>query len=195
MSPLGWVVVAILAAAVVWLGLALLGAVRELAAIRERLDAMQADAASIEDGLPVGTPAPAWEIVTPEGETVSSSSLRGRRHLLVFADADCAACDELVPSVVRAAEGDRLPPVAVIGRGEARATPEAWRARDGRAVVGAERADHVTTAYEVRLSPHVFVIDDGGFVVAHGVAADLADVRSMLRGSEGIRIVAGGEPS
>jgi hypothetical protein len=62
-------------------------------------------------------------------------------------------------------------------------------------VVGAERADHVTTAYEVRLSPHVFVIDDGGFVVAHGVAADLADVRSMLRGSEGIRIVAGGEPS
>ncbi len=117
MSALGWIAVAILAAAVVWLGLALLGAVRELAAIRERLDAMQADVASIEDGLPVGTPAPAWEIVTPEGETVSSSSMRGRRHLLVFADADCAACDELVPSVVRAAEGDRLPPVAVIGRG------------------------------------------------------------------------------
>jgi hypothetical protein len=173
-----WIAVAILAAAVVWLGLALLGAVRELAAIRERLDAMQAGVASIEDGLPVGTPAPAWEIVTPE------------ENGLVVVDARAPAPPGVLPtrtapramSWSRRSSGGRRRPAAAgrRDRSRARATPE----RGAPWVVGAERADRLLTACEVRLSPHVFVIDDSGFVVAHGVAADLDDVRSMLRGSE-----------
>jgi len=190
-SVAAWIVVAVLAVAVVFLALALLGVVRELAAVRERLDALQGDHVPIEDGIPVGSPAPAWELGTADGATVSSSAFAGRTHLLVFADADCTACDDLVPAVVRAAHDGRVPPVVVIGR-EGRATPEAWRAGGDRAVVGAERADRITAAYAVQLSPHVFVIDEAGFVVAHGLAAGLQDVEAMLRGSEGIRIVSGG---
>jgi len=203
MNGLGWVVVALLSVAVVWLGLALAGAVRELAALRERVSALEGSGAAaagagtgsgpvhLASGLPVGAPTPAWEMTTPDGETATSATFTGRRHLVVFADADCRACDELVPAVLRAAVDGQLPPLAVIGRGEPSATPPAWRSASARVAVGCERDGAVATAFRVDVSPHLFVIDEGGFVVAQGGADDLDGVRALLREGEGIRIVSG----
>jgi hypothetical protein len=110
---------------------------------------------------------------------------------VVFADADCAACDDVVPGVVSEAASGALPPVAVIGRGPVQATPASWRSADPRVIVGAEHADDVTAAYHVETSPHVFVVDESGFVVAQGGAASVEDVRALVRGADGIRIVPG----
>jgi hypothetical protein len=197
MSAPAWVAVGTLVGMVVWLGLALVGAVRELGALRGRLDALEAAAAGapatrLATGLAVGAPAPAWTIATPGGGVASSSSFEGRRHLLVFADATCRACDDLVPAVIAAASLGTVPPLAVIGRGDAASTPGPWRAADVRVRIGSERGDEVSEAYGVDVSPFVFVVDEGGSVVARGGAATLDDVLALVREAEGVRIVAAG---
>jgi hypothetical protein len=197
MSAPAWVAVGTLVGMVVWLGLALVGAVRELGALRGRLDALEAAAAGapatrLATGLAVGAPAPAWTIATPGGGVASSSSFEGRRHLLVFADATCRACDDLVPAVIAAASLGTVPPLAVISRGEAASTPGPWRAADVRVRIGSERGDEVSEAYGVDVSPFAFVVDEGGSVVARGGAATLDDVLALVREAEGVRIVAAG---
>jgi len=195
MSAPAWVAVGGLLVVVVWLGLALVGAVREIGTLRGRVDALEAAGApttQLETGLAVGAPAPAWTIATPGGGAASSSSFEGRRHLLVFADATCRACDDLVPAVIAAASRGTVPPLAVIGRGDAAATPGPWRAADVRVRIGSERGDEVSEAYGVDVSPSVFVIDEGGSVVARGGAVTLDDVLGLVREAEGVRIVAAG---
>jgi hypothetical protein len=192
MSVAGWIVAAVLCVALIWIGLALAGAVRELAALRERVDALEGAAAPIhlDGGLPIGSAEPSWSVTAPDGAVVASSALAGRRHLVVFADADCRACDELVPAVVRAAAAGSLPPLALVGRGRPEATPSSWRADDpARVVAGVEAAREVSDAFRVDASPHVFVIDEGDAVVAQGGALTLADVEALVRGADGIRIV------
>ena len=194
MSEPAWVAVGTLAVVVVWLGLALVGAVRELGTLRGRVDALEAaDAPTthLGTGLAVGAPAPAWTIATPGGGLASSSAFEGRRHLLVFADATCRACDDLVPAVIAAASRGTVPPLAVIGRGDV-STSGTWRAADVRVRIGSERGDEVSEAYGVEVSPSVFVIDEGGSVVARGGAVTLDDVLGLVREAEGVRIVAAG---
>jgi hypothetical protein len=195
MSTPAWVAVGTLVVMVVWLGLALVGAVRELGTLHGRVDALEAAGAPtthLKTGLAVGAPAPAWTIATPGGGAASSSSFEGRRHLLVFADATCRACDDLVPAVVAAAGRGTVPPLAVIGRGDAASTPGPWRAADVRVRVGSERGNDVSEAYRVDVSPFAFVIDEGGSVVARGGAVTLDDVLALVREAEGVRIVAAG---
>jgi methylamine dehydrogenase accessory protein MauD len=54
-------------------------------------------------GLPVGTPAPAFELPDLEGEEVTLDSLRspGRPVLLFFTDPECDYCAEVLPEVGR----------------------------------------------------------------------------------------------
>ena len=195
MSAPAWVAVGTLVMVVVWLGLALVGAVRELGTLRGRVDALDAAGAPTthpETGLAVGAPAPGWTIATPGGGVASSSSFEGRRHLLVFADATCRACDDLVPAVIAAAGRGTVPPLAVIGPGDAASTPGPWRAADVRIRIGSERGGEVSEAYGVDVSPFVFVVDEGSSVVARGGAATLDDVLALVREAEGVRIVAAG---
>ena len=192
MSAPAWVAACVLLVVVIWLGLALIGAVREIAELRGRVDALGASPAHLGDGLPVGTLAPAWSITTPGGGVASSSAFQGRRHLLVFADTTCRACDDVVPELVAAAGRGTVPPLAVIGRGDAEATPEPWRAADVRVRIGSERADEVSEAFGVDVSPFVFVVDEGGSVVARSGVATLDDVLRLVRDAEGVRIVAAG---
>ena len=195
MSWSAWVAVGMLVVVVMWLGLALVGAVRELGTLRGRVDALEAAGAPpthLETGLAVGAPAPVWTIATPGGGVASSSSFEGRRYLLVFADATCRACDDLVPAVIAAAGLGTVPPLAVIGRGDAASTPDPWRAADVRVRIGSERGSEVSEAYGVDASPFVFVIDEGGSVVARGGAVTLDDVLALVREAEGVRIVAAG---
>jgi hypothetical protein len=185
----------VLLVAVIWLGLALIGAVREIAELRDRVDTLEASSASpshLDGGLAVGTLAPAWSIATPGGGVASSSAFEGRRHLLVFADATCRACDDVVPELVAAAGRGSVPPLAVIGRGDAGAIPEPWRAADVRVRIGSERGGEVSDAFGVDVSPFVFVVDEGGSVVARSGVATLDDVLRLVRNAEGVRIVAAG---
>ncbi len=192
MSVLGWLAIAGLAIAVAWIALALVGAVRELQELRAKLDALGTRDDAPRRALPVGAPVPVWRIATADGEVVSSSTFDARRHVLLFADAACRACDDLVPEVVRSAGAGSIPPVAVIGQGDAASTPPPWRVADVRVRVGAERGDEVSAAFGVDITPTAFVVDEGGAVVARGPVATMDDVRGLLREADGVRIVAAG---
>ena len=195
MSAAAWIAACVLLVVVIWLGLALIGAVREIAELRDRVDALEGPGPSpvhLGGGLAVGTLAPAWSIATPGGGVASSSTFAGRRHLLAFADATCRACDDVVPELVAAAGRGTVPPLAVIGRGDAKAAPEPWRAADVRVRIGSERGDEVSEAFGVDVSPFVFVVDEGGSVVARSGVATVDDVLRLVREAEGVRIVAAG---
>ena len=187
MTTAGWIVIGVVILAVGWLGLALVGLVREQAALRARVEDLEATAAPLHlsSGLAVGRPAPAWSITTPSGEAVTSASMAGLRHVLVFADADCRACDELVPGVVQASTKGALPPVVIVGRGDAATMPAEWRA----ATVGVEHDGDVSAEFDVEVTPYVFVVDDGGAVVAQGGAINLRDVEELVTAGGGITIV------
>jgi peroxiredoxin len=182
-----WLVLGVLVVAGVWLGLALVGVVRELSSLRARVAELESATSPIRigGGLAAGRRAPSWSITTPTGDVVTSASMAGSRYLLVFADQDCRGCDEVVPAIVRAADMSRVPQAVIVGRGEASAVPEAWR----NATAGVERADEVSEAFEVEISPSVFVIDEGGAIVARGGVADLRDVEALVEAGRGITIV------
>ena len=193
MNAWGWVAMGLLAAVVLWLAFALAGAVRELAALRGRVEALEDETGTVHlaDGLPVGAAAPSWQLASRDGAALSSSAMRGKRHLVLFADAECRACDALVPEVIEAAASDRLVPVAIVGRGTASATPAAWVPVDGRVIVGVEQGVEVSEAFRTEVSPHAFVIDEGGFVAAQGGPLTLDDVRALIADADGLRIVTG----
>ena len=187
MTALGWVALAVLALLVVWLGLALVGLVRAQVALRLRVERLEsaAEPVRVDGGIAVGRRAPSWSITTPAGDVVTSASMSGTRHLVVFADADCRACDDLVPDVVHASRIGSFPPVVIVGRGDAAAMPSSWRA----ATAGVEHDDDVSAAFDVEVTPHVFVVDDGGAVVAQGGAVDLRDVEALVTAGDAITIV------
>ena len=193
MNVWGWVAIGLLAAVVLWLAFALAGAVRELAALRGRVASLEEESGPVHlaEGLPVGAATPSWQLTDRGGAAVSSSSMRGKRHLLLFADADCRACDALVPEVIEAASSDRLLPTVIVGRGAATATPAAWVPADGRVIVGVEQGTEVSEGFRTEVSPHAFVIDEGGFVAAQGGPLSLDDVRALIADAEGLRIVTG----
>jgi hypothetical protein len=192
MSAFGWIAAALLLAAVVWLALAVLGAARAIEALRERLDDLERRPSGGRGLLAVGAVAPEWRIATADGEVVSSSTFDGRRHVVLFADAGCRACDELVPEATAAARAGAIPPLVVVGRGDATSTPIEWRAADVRVRVGTERGDEVSAAFGVDVTPTAVVVDEGGAVVARGPVGTLDELRGQIAGAQGVRIVAAG---
>jgi hypothetical protein len=192
MTTWGWAAVALLVVALVWLGLALAGAVRELAALKRRVELLEegTPVVHLAEGLPVGTRAPSWEIEGRDRRVFPSSQLRGTRHVVIFADAECRACDQLIPAVI--GEAPSLPRVVVVGRGEPASTPAGWTSSK-RVSVGVEHGDDVSTAFRTEVSPHVFVLDEAGFIAAQGTAATVEEIRGLLRDADQIQIVATGD--
>lgn len=187
MSLLGWIAVVVLFALVLWLGFALIALIRTQAGLRARIEDLEASMGPIrlEGGLAVGRTAPDWTIATADGASLAAASLAGRRHVLLFADTSCRACDEVVPAAVAAAAAGSVPPVVVIAREDGGAMPASWAGR----WTGVEHGDEVSSAFRVDVSPHLFVVDEGGAIVAQGGAATLADVEALVREGRGIQVL------
>jgi len=187
MSLIGWIVVVLLFALVLWLGFALIALIRTQAGLRARIEDLEASIAPIrlDGGLPVGRAAPDWEIAAADGGSIAATSLAGTRHVLLFADTSCRACDDVVPAAVAAAEAGTLPSVVVIARDEDTEMPPSWSGP----WTGVEHQGDVSAAFRVDVSPHLFVIDEGGAIVAQGGAATLTDVEALVREGQGIQVL------
>ena len=87
----------------------------------ERLVARTLSSEPAETGLPVGAEAPALELPSLDGETVSLETLRGRETLLLFWNPDCGFCRSMHEDLLAretSANGD-TPRLVVVSSGDA----------------------------------------------------------------------------
>jgi thiol-disulfide isomerase/thioredoxin len=73
--------------------------------------------ASMLPAAPIGSPAPAFELVTFDGESYSNASLKGQPALLVFWAPWCKVCQKELPLVAEFYQRDRPAPLRVISVG------------------------------------------------------------------------------
>lgn len=189
-----WIGLGLSFVAIGFLGFALSGSIRAIDDLRARIAALEAQRSErVGNGLPVGTRAPMFRSTGATGMEFTSESFAGNRHLIVFADPDCEACAALLPELE--VRGAPLPTV-VVSRG-------GW---DGGVLplrTGETATTNVRTVldpggsiadrFESTLSPHAFVIDEGGFIATQGAAGTLDEIERLVQDAEGIRIVPGPE--
>lgn len=139
-------------------------------------------------GLAVGSPAPAFELSTLDGETMKFESLRapGKPVVLLFTDPVCGPCTALLPEIgqwQRDHAGKMR--VALISRG----TIEANRAKvtkPGVTHVLLQKDREVAQAYQAHGTPSAVVVRQDGTIgspVAQGADAIRGLISAMLNGT------------
>jgi hypothetical protein len=181
-----WISVAVLAAAVIFLGLALIGATRTVERLRRDLDDQAGtDLVHHKTGLSVGSPTPPLAGVDASGRPTDTSALSGRRHMVVFAEPGCRACEALVPELLR---GEAHMPLALVGHSTV-GWPEAWRPSAAEVQIVFDPEETIGDAFAVGFTPWIFVVDEGGSVAAQGSAETIDAVWALMREAATLRIV------
>jgi peroxiredoxin/uncharacterized membrane protein YphA (DoxX/SURF4 family) len=117
-------------------------------------------------GLPVGTPAPAFELSRMTGEKRSLQSLlgQGRDVMLVFSSPGCKACESIPSSLVKwARELEQSPNIVLISKG----SPEDIRPKlkdFGTAQVLLQRESEVAELYDCISTPSAVLVGADGLI-------------------------------
>jgi len=128
-----------------------------------------------DTGLPVGTPAPGFELPDLRGDLVSLAALLsdGRAVVLVFVDPNCVVCTEMLPKIAEWRH-DYEPALEVIMI--SRGTVEENRAKLGRyseLPVLLQRKSEVAESYKVQPTPSAVVIHPTGVIGSPVAEGDL----------------------
>lgn len=177
---------ALLLAVAVGLAWVVLQLVRQQGRLLIRLEALEGAPAGAtpppmpEIGLPIGTPAPDFALPSVDGERVRLADLRSpdRPTLLVFADANCAPCNALLPEIARwqRDHADAVT-IAIVSRGPAAATAAKAREHGLRHVL-VEPGHEVAGAYASRPTPSAVLIRADGTIGSQG-AAGIEAIRTL----------------
>src|SRR5262245_42229514 len=118
---------ALLWVAVLFLGFLLLGTLRALGLLRWRLEQLEATTPSRlgRSGLKPGKKASDFTLPSVAGTEVSLRDFTGRKVLLVFTQAGCGPCRQIMPELNRLSERDLQ--VVVVNKGDLPATRQ-WAA-------------------------------------------------------------------
>ncbi|HUB75607.1 MAG TPA: TlpA disulfide reductase family protein, partial [Solirubrobacteraceae bacterium] len=154
----------------------------------ERLEAAQgagtgapAPARPAPVGLPVGLPAPEFELATLDGGRLSLAALRERASpvLLVFTDPGCGPCNALLPELGRwRREHAADLTLAVISRRSA-AENAAMASEHGLGDVLLQEDREVAAAYAAQATPSALVVSRDGRI-ASPLARGAEQIRAML---------------
>ena len=160
-------------ALVLLLGCLLLGALRAQGVMEWRLEQLEATMPSRigRSGLTPGRQAPDFTLKSVQGRDVSLHDYAGRQVLLVFVQAGCGPCQEIVPELNKLARQRRDSVVLAINR----ASPEdaqRWAAEthaDFPVLIQEDLA--LSKRYEAFATPFAFLIDEIGLVAAKGIVS------------------------
>ncbi len=117
-------------------------------------------------GLPIGTPAPEFELPGMNGEKRSSQSLRkqGRDVLLVFSSPFCKPCETLPSNLVQwARASERFPNIVLISRGTAEDNRPKLK-EFGTAQVLLQRDFEVASIYDCISTPSAVLVSADGVI-------------------------------
>jgi thiol-disulfide isomerase/thioredoxin len=128
--------------------------------------------AAAAPGLPVGTPAPEFEVAGADGRPVTLTGLlaAGRPLVLVFSDPDCGPCQSLLPDIAdwQAEHAGRFT-TALISRGSM-AENAAKTGRYELAHLGVQRDREVAVAYAYAGTPSAVAVARDGRIASQVVA-------------------------
>ena len=177
-----WLILSLVLLWVVVLGLGflLLGTLRALGLLRWRLEQLEATTPSRlgRNGLRPGKKAPDFTLPSVAGTEVSLSGFAGRKVLLVFTQAGCGPCRDLMPELNRL--GVRDLQVVVVNRGDLETT-RTWAAElRARFPVLVQEGLDLARKYEVFATPFAFLIDEQGVVKSKGIVKNRQHVGFVL---------------
>ena len=169
-----WIVAAIAGVAMLALIVFLVWFSRRLLAQKGRTPASASPVADLPDaGLPVGAPAPDFELDAVDGRRWSLSSLlaEARPVLLVFSAAGCVPCEALLPKLAgwQREYQDRLT-IAVIARGERGRNERTARAHGLDLMLLDELGERAADAYKAHGTPMAVLIAPEATIASRTVA-------------------------
>lgn len=137
-------------------------------------------------GLPLGSPAPAFELPDLDGARHSLAEWRGRRLLLVFFNPQCGFCLDMYPALA-ALPIDRDPLPLIVTTGDRQLNRDMAERHQLRGPVLVQPEMTVASAFHVGGTPMGYVIDEEGNIaspLAAGADALLALARSHAKTPE-----------
>jgi len=184
MSPLWLTALIVLWLVVLLLGFLLLGALRALGFLSWRLEQLEATAPKRlgRDGLKVGAKAPDFRLPNAAGSEQALSDFAGHRVLLVFTQAGCGPCHDIIPELNRISDrGEHQ--VIVVNNGALHDLP--GLAVDGIAKFPVLIQEHFSQSklYQVFATPFAFLIDELGVIVSKGTAGSRKHLGYVLAGT------------
>lgn len=141
-----------------------------------------APAHPLDIGLPIGTPAPEFELPAVTGEKRSLASLRegGRDVLLIFSSPHCKSCEALGANLARWTAGwPGLPNVVVVSRGAPRENMTKLKDFEPSKVL-LQNEHEVAHAYDCSSTPTAVLVGADGLIKTQLVTGGLA-IRELLR--------------
>jgi peroxiredoxin len=183
---LPWLIVALVAVLGAWIGFQLIQQngrlLTRLEALEHRLAQLQmapapgaAPALSQPFGLPIGSPAPAFELPDLMGERKSLGDFRGRKVLAIFFNPRCGFCTRMVPDLatlpVDGKDGKPIP--VVISAGDAQENRKLAAEHGVQCPVLLQDGMEVASQYQCHGTPMGYLIDEEGRIAsAPAVGAD-----------------------
>jgi methylamine dehydrogenase accessory protein MauD len=169
---------------VLFLAFLLLGALRALGLLRWQLEQLRATTPSRinRNGLKPGTKAPDLALPSAAGPEVSLGDFAGRKVLLVFTQAGCGPCQQVMPELNRLQGAGGLQ-VLVVNNGDVEATRKWLEEVKPRSPVLVQERFGASKRYEVFATPFAFLIDEQGVIRSKGIVNNGQHIGYVLSGA------------
>ncbi|MGH2449397.1 MAG: TlpA family protein disulfide reductase [Chloroflexota bacterium] len=184
-----------LTAVVVLQGALVVGLLRRLDSVLDRLERSSGPTSPVDSGLLPGRSVPDFALRGPAGQDVRSRELWANGPaILLLAGSGCAACERLIDELTRQAWGiDQVHLVVAGDRDLGHRGGGDLRLRDDLSAL--QQIDgSANTALESVVSPHAFLVDREGIVRDRLIPGSVDDLREMAAPfvSKSIQLTAGG---
>lgn len=174
-----WIVLlCLLSTCVLLTALVVLGALRRISAVLEQAEARLRDLPAVPSsgpgGLEIGATLPSFQADRLGGAPVTDEELRGNAATIVFLSASCPPCAALARDLRRHPSRDESVYVVVSEANDA----EQLRLTEAQQVL-IQRDGQVSEAFKTTATPHAFVFDRAGVLVAAGTPNSGAALRRL----------------
>src|SRR5262245_51992009 len=166
---------------VLFLGFTLLGTLRVLGLLRWRLEQPEATTPSRlgRSGLRVGKKAPEFSLPSVTSEPIALHDFAGHKVLLVFTQAGCGPCHQIMPELNKLQRAGEVQ-VVVVNNGDADGARKLAEKSQARFPVLAQERFGVSRRYEVFATPFAFVIDEQGVIRSKGIVNNGRHLRFVV---------------
>jgi methylamine dehydrogenase accessory protein MauD len=173
-----------LASLVFFLGFLVLGTLRALGLLTWRVEQLETVTPSRigRDGLKLGKKAPDFTLPSAVDGEASLHDFAGRKVLLVFTQAGCEPCRDIIPEL-NSVQDKGEQQVLVVNNGDLESTRTWADDVQARFPVLAQEKFSLSKRYQVFATPFAFLIDERGFVASKGIVGSRQYLHYVLSGA------------